>query len=63
MKRITILFAVIIGLGVALSACSGGGEKAKEPAKQEVKKEAPPKEASPQDELAAQMKRAWSVLA
>ncbi len=53
MKKVTLLFAVVIGLGIAFSACSGGGEKAKEPAKQEVKKEAPPKEAEPQDEFAA----------
>jgi len=61
MRKITLLFAVIIGLGVAMSACSGGSEKAKEPAKQEVKKEAPPKVADPKDELAAQMKRGEEI--
>ncbi|RLD79617.1 MAG: hypothetical protein DRJ15_08995 [Bacteroidetes bacterium] len=25
MKKVTLLFAVVIGLGIAFSACSGGG--------------------------------------
>lgn len=62
MKKITLLAAIAIGLGIAITACSGGGEKAKEPAKQEVKKEAPTKEEpTKEDLLAAQMKRGEEI--
>ena len=62
MKKITLLIALAIGFAVAISACSGGGEKAKEPAKEEVKQEAPPKDEPTEEELwAAQMKRGEEI--
>ena len=62
MKKIILLFAVVVGLGVAISSCSGGGEKAKEPAKQEVKKEEPVKQEPTEEELwAQQMKRGEEI--
>lgn len=63
MKKITLLLAVLISLGIAISACSGGGgEKAKEAEKQEVIEETPVEpEATPEDEWAAQMKRGEEI--
>lgn len=62
MKKVTLLFAVAIGLSIAITACSGGGEKAKEPAKQEVKKETPPQDKPSEEDLfAAQMKRGEEI--
>jgi nitrite reductase (NO-forming) len=62
MKKITLLIAVVIGLGLAFSACSGGGEKAGETAKQEVKKEEPVKQEPTEEELwAAQLKRGEEI--
>ena len=63
MKRISLILVVALSLGIAITACSGGGgEKAKEPAKQEVKKETPAEpEATKQDEMAQQMKRGEEI--
>jgi nitrite reductase (NO-forming) len=63
MKNITLLLATVVSISIVISACSGGGgEKANEPAKQEVKKEAPAEaEVTPQDEMAQQMKRGEQI--
>jgi len=61
MKNITILIAVLVSIAIAFSACSGGGNKAIEE-KQEVKKEKPAEpEATPEDEMAQQMKRGEEI--
>ena len=61
MKKITILLAVLVSIGLAFSACSGGGEKAKED-KQEAVKETPAEpSATAEDEMALQMKRGEEI--
>ena len=63
MKKITLFLAMLLSLGLFFAACSGGGgEKAKEPEKQEVTKEAPAEpEPKPEDDWAAQMKRGEEI--
>jgi len=57
MKRLTLLIAVLVSLGLTFSACSGGGgEKAKAPEK-EVQEAPAEAEATPEDDWAAQMTR------
>ncbi|MEN8224410.1 MAG: cytochrome c [Bacteroidota bacterium] len=69
MKKHSLLLIMSLILGIAITACSGGGEKAKDADKQEVVEETPqeaevstPEQVTtPEDALAAQMIRGEEI--
>lgn len=62
MRKTTLLLAVLISIGLAFTACSGGGEeKAKAPEKEVVPETQAAPEATAEDDWAAQMKRGEEI--